>query len=57
MVISIDISKGLEMTEEEKDAFIEVINMEADYFPFSTAISDEEIALYKAILKERNENV
>ena len=55
-VISIDTSKGLNMTEEEKEAFVQCMDMNYDYGLYDF-ITEEEHCLYQAIMKERREKI
>ena len=57
VTITIDTSKGvLGMSEVEKDAFIDIMDLAYDY-GMSDDVSDRDIALYKAILQERHDRV
>ncbi len=53
--INVDINKGLDMTEEEKEAFVQIMDMNIDY-GLCDFISEQELCLYQAILQEREEN-
>lgn len=53
--IEIDTSKGiLGMSQVEKDAFIDIMDLAYDYGVVND-VTDEDIALYKAILQERHD--
>lgn len=54
-VNEIDITRDIrDMSEEEKDAFVELYDLKIDY---SEVISEAENKLFNAIMKERRENV
>ena len=53
--IQIDTSKSVdELTEEEKDAFMTLVNLAIDY-GITDDFTNEEVDLYKAILAERGD--